>query len=134
MIFDLFPKRINRIYYLSRVIAVGVCFYAISLAVSRLASPNRELGFYTVMVLVLVHLAYYFVGILVPRLRDIGMPPLMLALWFVPIAGQLLIIAALFAPSGWWQKVTIPTPKTNGIDSINTNEVSPPENFRGDLY
>jgi hypothetical protein len=49
-------------------------------------------------------LIYFYWFVVIPRLKDFGLPALAFLLCFVPFLNLLVLGALLFGPQGYWQK------------------------------
>ncbi len=98
----LLPKTIGRLSYFGRIVALLVIHLVIGylLQHSPLAPRIRLI---LIMAWVAVLLIYFYAFVIVPRLRDFGLPVLAVLLCFVPFLNVLVLIALLFGPQNYWQ-------------------------------
>jgi len=127
MIAALFPNHIGRVSFAKRF-AVWLIFTSVfeALILPRLQElcklpPGNDLfaGLFLGSLLVLT--TYYWLGILIPRVRDIGAPSLTLLLFCVPIVSVLPAIAVFFAPTDWWHAIQSAHPSQKGQNTSETN-------------
>ena len=88
----IFPKRIQRLGYLWRILATNLGVGLIFASSSPFENPSASLG-------LIALLAYQFFFVLLPRVRDTGMSGLWVLLSLVPIVYIFLGIILVFRPS-----------------------------------
>lgn len=103
----LFPHRVQRFSFVLRFIASTVCFSVVSFwaAHTLAAASAKPVPSAAFLVPLLLYCFYYLAFVWLPRLRDIGLPPIAIVVGFAPIVALPL---GLFAPSGWWRAMTEP--------------------------
>jgi len=97
----LFPERIGRVDFFWRMFLVCVTF-CVGAYVCSLFPENSNLRLALALALGTVLLMYPVTFILVPRVRDLGLPSLAIAFLLVPVLNALLVIALFFAPKDYW--------------------------------
>ena len=83
-----FPKRIGRLSYILRLLLVVPLFYG----------PFFGTG----MVFFVVVVGYFYCCVVMPRLRDFGLPDLTIVLFFIPILNALLLLCLMIGPQDYW--------------------------------
>jgi hypothetical protein len=98
----LLPKRIGRLSFLIRLIAVLILHFAVGSLIQHLPlAPEIRAVLLAVWVMVL--LVYYYIFVIIPRVRDFGLPALAALLCLIPLFNILLLMALLFGPKNHWQ-------------------------------
>jgi len=100
---SVFPKQIGRLSYVLRFLFLVVVYELGIYAINQ--CPNPTLRAIMIIAFVLLFLVYLFGFIVMPRLRDFGLPSLALILFFIPILNTLLALGLIFAPQNYWQKM-----------------------------
>jgi hypothetical protein len=103
----LFPRQIQRISYLFRMLAwMGICLlFGLFLGYIGLMHPLilkspicGALGW----IFVIAMYSYLILFVVAPRFLDIGLPNICIILAFIPGCNLILGLMALFAPTDWW--------------------------------
>jgi hypothetical protein len=84
-----FPKRIGRLSYILRLLLVVPLFYGAFFSLN--------------MVFLVVFVGYFYCCVVMPRLRDLGLPDLTIVLFFIPILNALLLLCLMIGPQAYWQ-------------------------------
>ena len=136
MLRSLFPQRIARGEFCIRFVLLLVAYLGASFLGLPLASvinpgPTRELVTILAYAIPLfLFVAYFFFGVLIPRLRDVGLPSWYLVFYLVPLLNLFLIGMAFFAPSDSWNegkdKVDLPAMPTTSDLSVQRGNIEDP--------
>jgi hypothetical protein len=100
----IFPKFIGRISYILRLLLV-IALYEFGVFFIHQFPVGPALRLAMILILVAAFLGYLLFYIVLPRLRDFGLPPLALILFLIPILNTLLALGLMFGPQGYWEKL-----------------------------
>jgi uncharacterized membrane protein YhaH (DUF805 family) len=100
----LLPKRIGRLSYFVRVVILSVAHSIAGYLINH-APVGARFRFVLTVVWVVPLLVYFCMFVVIPRLRDFGLPALAVLLCFVPGINIFVLLALLFGPQNYWQTI-----------------------------
>ena len=92
-------------------------------------TPNELILF--VVPLVFIYLA---IGVMLPRVKDIGLPGATLLLILVPIVNVVFMLVLLFIPTGEWQGISRRDAVAADLPLQTGDDASDRREYREDLY
>ena len=99
----MFPTNIGRLSYVGRVVVLLALHFGFSELVR--VSLDAKPAVYVMIVWAAILLAYFYRFVVMPRLKNFGLPPLSVLLCFVPLLNVLIFCALVFGPAGHWQEI-----------------------------
>ncbi len=63
---------------------------------------------------VMLVLGYFFAFVVIPRIRDFGLPTITFLLYLIPLLNILMGLALFFGPHDYWQKLRNQRDKSEG--------------------
>ena len=101
-----FPTRIGRLSYFGRLLLLAALGFGILYLIHELVTDTKGRAWLWLYVAWnIVFLFYLFAFIVLPRLRDIEAPLLLIILSFIPMLNGFFGLCLLFAPTGYWKKL-----------------------------
>jgi hypothetical protein len=97
-----FPKRIGRLSYFLRLLLMLAIYYLGFFAIHQ-CPLGPGLRLVIILSFVIVFLGYLFCYIVMPRLRDFGLPALAIVFFLIPILNTLFALCLMFGPRDYWQ-------------------------------
>jgi uncharacterized membrane protein YhaH (DUF805 family) len=106
----LFPTKVGRLSYFLRLLTVLAMHLGVYLFSQQLAdAKTRAL---IVISWVILALIYGLLFIVLPRVRDFGLPTLAAVLFLIPILNTVFALCLLFGPQNYWQVIQSKISKT----------------------